>query len=575
VAKVTAAGLWGLARSDGGPVKRSDALGLGLALSNAERLAEGRDCQDPHLIDEVRDAAGHTILTGWIADPADLARTLGLPTTASSALVARAALAHFGGETPVEMLGEWSLYHSQTGGPLWLVQAATIRDRLFFAANGGRFGFAPDVAALGDLDWLGRTPDPEAFAMHLGRHRLRAGLGWRSILAGIEAIPPGGSVRLERDGSLHRHSCDILAPQQRFPGNLGEAREELESTLRAILRERLGMTRRAAILLSGGLDSSLLAGLAADERASPLFALCSVAPDSSGIPDEYGFANAVAQMHDIELVPACPAHDANPYRPASAVMAGANSPLISNRHCLTSRFQAVARESGASMLVNGTYGEMSVSARLSTGLGLRQRLGLLRRHFLSGRGGDGGPFHVCLARHRQEAFFRLQPDRAEPGGAAWQDSSLIGYLPGSEKALAHPNAFSPEALRMDFPFRDLRLLRLFASLPRELALGLGPDRGLARSVAAGILPKQVVERQSGMPADPAHMYRLQAFASSAHARIPAFRAVEADDWFDLDWLDTALVRVADRGPASVSDANRVQLTVLAAEYLHWLRAGEK
>jgi asparagine synthase (glutamine-hydrolysing) len=146
-------------------------------------------------------------------------------------------------------------------------------------------------------------------------------------------------------------------------------------------------------------------------------------------------------------------------------------------------------------------------------------------------------------------------------------------MPGSEKALAQPNAFYAGALRMDFPYRDLRLLRLYASLPREILYALGPDRGPARSIGKGLLPEAVLLRQHGMPADPGHYARLQAFAAPARGRIAAFRAAGVDDWLNLDWLDQALARIAQRGVTGVDDANRVQLTALAAEYLTWAQTG--
>ena len=126
---------------------------------------------------------------------------------------------------------------------------------------------------------------------------------------------------------------------------------------------------------------------------------------------------------------------------------------------------------------------------------------------------------------------------------------------------------------MDFPYRDLRLLRLFASLSGHLAPALAPDRGIARAIGKEILPEEVRLRRSGMPADPGHYERLQVFAQTARERIPIHRAAGIDDWLDLAWLDQALTRVAKSGVVNVVDANRVQLTALAAEYLTWMQVG--
>ena len=567
------AGLWGLVRADGAPVSPRDAARLGLPRTDTDRAAIGRDAQDPQLVDELDDAGGQTILTGWIADRAGLAVRLEMPAGTSSSAIARAALARFGQDAPAEMLGEWSLYHGESNGPVWLMQAATTRDRLFFAASGARLAFAPDAMALRGLDWVDGAPDSEVVGLSLGRHELRQAIGTRSIFRGIEKIPPGGSLKLAADGSVRRGSAELLVPQPGFSGSAGEALTALEETLRTVLRERLGTTSRAAILLSGGLDSSLLAAVAARELEAPPLALCSVAPPGSGIADEYAFAQAVADRHGIAIEPICPGPDADPYRPAPKLLAGADIPLLSNRHCLTSCFQDVARSLGATMLVNGTYGEMSITARLPGPPTVRQRLGAVRRRVASKLRPEHHDFHVALTPHRLAALEQRRAEAARMAGSIWIGPDQTGYIPGSEKALAQPNAFYAGALRMDFPFRDLRLLRLYASLPREIAYALGPDRGPARSIGKGLLPEAALLRQHGMPADPGHFARLQVCAAAARTRIGAFRAAGIDDWLDLGWLDQALARVAERGVTGVDDANRVQLTAMAAEYLTWARIG--
>ena len=565
-------GLWGLARA-GGPIAPRDATRLGLPRTDRDRTAIGRDAQDPGLVSALDDQNGQTILTGWIADRSGLAARLGLPADADPATLARAALARFGQDTPAEMLGEWSLYHSEPGGPVWLMQAATIRDRLFFAGNGARLAFAPDAAALRRLDWVDGELDPEAVGLSLGRYGLRQLIGGRSIFRGIEKIPAGGSIKFAADGSVQPGSAELLVPQPRFSGDAGDALSALEVTLRTVLRERLGMTGRAAMLLSGGLDSALLAALAARELDEPPLALCSVAPPGSGIADEFSYAKALADRHGIQIEPVCPGPEADPYRPAPQVLAGAEIPLLSNRHCLTSCFQDAARSLGATMLVNGTYGEMSVTARLPGPPTIRQRLGAVRRLVASKLRSEHDAFHVALAPHRLAALSQHRAEAVSMAESIWLGPDQAGYIPGSKKALAQPNAFYAGALRMDFPYRDLRLLRLYASLPPEIAYALGPDRGPVRSIGKDLLPEAVRLRQRGMPADPGHYARLQAFAAPARTRIAAFRAAGIDDWLDLGWLDQALARVAKRGVTGVDDANRVQLTALAAEYLTWARIG--
>ncbi|MFM5895806.1 MAG: asparagine synthase-related protein [Novosphingobium sp.] len=573
MAEPLTSGLWGLACAGNRPVAAEDAAQLHLQRTDGAYSAMGRDGQDPDMVDTLRDERGTTVFTGWIAERSALAARLGLSEHCPSAALASAALARFGADTPSEMLGEWSLFHRDVEGHTWLVQSATARDRLFFAASATGLAFAPDAMALRRLDWVDGGLDSEAVGLSLGRYELRQRMGNRTILRGIEKLPPGGSLRFAPDGTLTRHAAELLLPQDQFTGDAAEALAALEEALRSVLRERLGTVGRSAVLLSGGLDSSLIAALAAQELTEPPLALCSVAPLGSGIPDEAEFARAVAARSVLEFVPVCPPSDADPYCPSPHVLAGAEMPLLSNRHCLTSAFHRSAREHGAGILVNGTYGEMSVTARLPGNPTLRQRLGVIRRSIAAALQPDQRDFHVALAPHLRESLTNLRAETARPSEQIFRAPEGKGYIAGTEKALAQPNAYYAGALRMHFPFRDMRLLRLYASLPRALLYALGPDRGPGRTIGTGLLPEEIRLRQRGMPADPGHYARLQAFAAPARNRIVAFRAAGIDAWIDLAWLDRELARVAIRGVTDPTSANAVQLTAMAAEYLTWAQQG--
>jgi asparagine synthase (glutamine-hydrolysing) len=568
-----ASGLWGLIHQDGSPIGSAEIASFGTDRRQTDCAVLARDSLDSQLVDEVEDRDGQTILAGWIADRTGLAQQMNLPSATPPALLARAALRRFGTDTPAEMLGEWSLFHRNGGGDrtVWLMLAATRRDRLFFSVKSQRLAFAPTAMALAKIDWVGRDIESEALVLSLGGSQLRERLGWRSILRGIEQIPPGGSLQFRADSTIVRHCANALTLQPGFVGDPDDAIEALKAMLKTVVRERLAVGQ-SAILLSGGLDSSLLAGFAAAELDRPPIALCSVAPASSAAKDEFAFAQAVASKAEIRLEPVHPPPEADPYLPSPAVLAAAESPLLSNRHCLTTCFQEAARKLGATMLVNGTYGEMSVTARLRPMSGLRSWLGAARRIAATTIQPDHARFHVRLAPHRIIRSAATLRD-------AWRDELQFrdpldpaGYMLGTAKALAQPNAYYPGALRMDFPFRDLRLLRLFATMSRSQLQASDPDRGAARRMALGILPQAVLQRRSGMPADPGHYDRLKRFAPIARARIGLYREAQIDDWLDLDWLERELARVAIHGAKDVIDANSVQLTALAAEYIRWMQS---
>ena len=565
-------GIYALIPLDGAPVVRADAAALGL---RSEGAIEAVDHYAPHAL--ARDDSGGetTVFAGEIAGRTELAARLALPSDANSAQLARAALARFGGETPAELVGEWSLLHHSADGTVTLMLSAARRDPLLYALAGAKLAVAPDLFALARVAWIGGEVDDAGLLFAWGRAKLRGAVGARTMLANVRQVLPGSAVTIRPDGTVRTHSAAVFPEPEGFAGSYADALAEAEALLRRVVRERMARGELIAPLLSGGLDSSLIAWLTVAERGQaplPLF-VTSVAPEGSGLPDEARFADAVAQHLGgaTRHVFAEPALDM--YRPHDAILAGANAPPLSNRHCLTEAFQQAARATGASLLLNGTYGEMTVTARLQQPKALqrvRSLLGSLRPRNRAGV--PRGDFQVRLAPHRLAAL--PEPVRAALSGTALEpqgDPALLGYQPGAEKTLPHANEFYAGALRMDFPFRDLRLLRFCAGLPLAMLREGGADRGLARAMLAGRLPDAIRLRTAGMPAVPDHYQRLQRQAQGARGRIAAFRAAEVDDWLDLDWLDEALGRIGAHGARGVAEANEVQITAIGAEFLTWFR----
>ncbi|OQW44895.1 MAG: hypothetical protein A4S12_13280, partial [Proteobacteria bacterium SG_bin5] len=501
---------------------------------------------------------------------------LGLARDARPAAIARAAVARFGLDTPAEMLGEWSLATWRADGAVTLMLAAERRERLFVARGRDRLAWSPDPHALARLAWVDRALDATGLLLQLGRAELRAALGWRGLLAGIDQLPAGGALHVAPDGGETRRVATVLTPQPRFTGSLADALAETEALLRHILRERLPHGLHPGLLLSGGLDSSLLAWLIAAEAppGARRAALCSAAPPGSGIADEVAFASLVAARHGFAFAAVAPPETADPYLPDPEDIAGAAGPFVSNRHCINTALRAEGERCGAVVLVNGTYGEMTLTARLPGSGGARERLGALRRWLRGDAAADAAidPFHVMLAPARRAAL----PDAVAAAIAAAPsdhgapaEPGLFGYRSSVERGVALSTRQNARAARMIYPFRDPRLLRLFAGMPEALLRAAGADRGMGRRLARGHLPEVIRARRRGRPADPGHYRRLRAFAPAARARIAGYRAAGVGDWLDLDRLDTALARVAAAGPADVVEANQVQMTALAAEFLLW------
>jgi asparagine synthase (glutamine-hydrolysing) len=576
-----ASGLHGLFRLDGGPVDAADAATLGLSVADPAGPAACTAC------DAMEPGAAHrhdgdgatTLLAGHVDEAAALASRLGLAADAPAALLARAALQRFGTDTPAEMLGEWSLLDWRARERrLVLMVSAARRDRLVYAVAGPRCAVGPDLFRLARLPWVGGAIDEAGLLLRVGRAGLRRRIGDTTMLQRVREVPPGGTVTITAAGVTTARTT-VLTPQPRWTGSAADAVAAAEALLRRIVGERWARTAAPALLLSGGLDSSLLAwALAAEaEFGRALTFLTSVAPPGSGIPDEAEHARRVAAALGRAVVPVVPAPEADGFRPPDHVLRAAGGPVLGNRHALTEAFQQAGRAQGATMLVNGTYGEMTLTGRLMLrrpAERLRAVAGRLRRGEWR-RPAPMDAFHIRIAPHRlarlPDAVAEGVADALPPPVVAQRRGEPWGYVPGVEQGLALPNLFYPAALRMDYPFRDLRLLRLFAGFPQAVLAQGGLDRAPARLILQGRLPDEVRLRTRGMPAFPDNLVRLRRQAEAARGRIPAFRAAAVDEWLDLDWLDAALARVSARGFAHIGDANQVQLTAINAELLTWWR----
>lgn len=578
-------GIYGLLRLDGGPVDRRDAATLGLhcPAQPGPALLGAVDNFEPGACNRFDQGGAITVLAGRVEQMVLLARELGLVPDAGPAQIARAALARYGAATPERLIGEWSLLHWDPSGAaprLTIMGSAARRDPVFFAYAGARLAVAPDLFVLGRLGWVGSELHPEALLMTLGRVELREAAAGRTMYRAVSRLGPGAGKVFTLGSPPGDLRGDVLAQPPRWNGSPQEALEQAEALLLEIMRERLSRIDKSAILLSGGLDSALLAW-AASAAASPPEAFTTAVPPGSDEPDEMGFAGLVAQTLHLPHRGITPPAALNSYRPAPEILAGSSGPTMSNRHCLTEAFQLAARTSGAQLLLNGTYGEAALTARLPQP-GLRIALRQLAKRVLRRGERPGEPirpvdgFHVRLAPHLlanlpgEISGILRHPSVFSPAADA---EGLLGFQPVAAKALAHPNEFYPGAVRMDFPFRDLRLLRFFAALPVETANALGPDRGFARQMLHGHLPAEIVQRRRGLPADPDHHDRLQRQAPDAQSRIATFRQAGLAEWLDLDWLETELATVARHGVRSIDHANHVQLTAITAEFLLWWQSG--
>jgi asparagine synthase (glutamine-hydrolysing) len=168
---------------------------------------------------------------------------------------------------------------------------------LFYAEHDGQLAFASELQALLPVPWVSRELDLESLEAYLAHNVVP---GPRSILRGVRKLPPGhvlvwedGRSRLER----------FARPAPRAAGDLrGEDPRELAAELRDRLRDSVRAHLVAdvpvGVLLSGGVDSSTLAALAAEEGTGTLKTF-SIGFEERSF-DELGLARQIAERYGAE-----------------------------------------------------------------------------------------------------------------------------------------------------------------------------------------------------------------------------------------------------------------------------------
>lgn len=572
-------GLYALMRHDGGPIGANDAAALGFETTgdSTQPLFAAHDARTPAACSRFERAGQVTLLAGYVEEADDWARRFGLPATCSAAEIASCALHRFGSDLPAQLVGDWSLLDCDGDGNVTLMIAAHRRDPLLFAISGAHVAVSPDIHALRRVSWIDDAIDEAGLLGTIGRAPLRLAMSTRTMLPGVEEVRPGEMVVMKRNGSVTRVRADVFAPQPAWTGSYADARQAAATLLDDIVAGQLARSEHSVLLLSGGLDSTLLACAAARRlsNAQQLSTMTSVAPAGSGLLDEADYAAMAAERLSLPNHQVHPAMDAPHYRLSERLMRGSNMLCINIRHLITEALLQAGSAIGGTQILAGNNGEHNLTMPWPTPLSLRNRLGRVRRAIQGwGKAPQAfNPFHVRLAPQRVAALpddiWQKALETKVPPVDRLTLQGPMGYRHGVEQALASPSETYPGALRLVTPYKDLRLLRLFASFPAEMMRAHARDRGMARQLLAGQMPDAIVHRRRGAPAFPASDLMMQQQAQSARDRIATFRRHDIGEWIDLDWLDAALARVSATGPASAHDGSEVHSTALFAECMLW------
>jgi asparagine synthase (glutamine-hydrolysing) len=164
--------------------------------------------------------------------------------------------------------------------------------------DGGReLVFASQPGAVLGHPAVGARPDLVTISAYMTT--IRTVLGERTLFAGVQILRPGQVLVIdcaEEALRMQRHEISIAHPTGRLgaEGNAEVSIERLGRAVRDSVRRHLRSDVPLCVLLSGGLDSSIIAKLASDE-AAPISTYCSGARSQEGAEDDFACARLMAQ----------------------------------------------------------------------------------------------------------------------------------------------------------------------------------------------------------------------------------------------------------------------------------------
>ncbi|CAN5195807.1 N-acetylglutaminylglutamine amidotransferase [soil metagenome] len=455
---------------------------------------------------------------------------------------------HAWGPSFVERLnGMFALaIHERDSGRLFLARDRVGIKPLYFTEEAGKFlRFASTLPALLSAGGVDSTIDPVALHYYMTFHSVVPPP--RTILNGVHKLPPATTLVIEPDGRRSQHTFWSVA----FGTSPEDARrsepewqEACLETLRRSVKRRLIADVPVGVLLSGGLDSSLVVGLLAENGAAPIETF-SIGFESVGTEegDEFRYSDIVAERFGTKH---------------HKLFADSSKALPALQRCIHGMSEP--------MVSHDNVGFFLLSQEVAKHVKVVQ----------SGQGADeifagyhwyppmlGATPDTAVATYASAFFDRDHAEFQEAVAAAYHgDDASLAFV---TEHFARPGAEAPidKALRLDalvmlvddpvkrvdnntmahglearVPFLDHEVVEFAATVPPGLKV---KDDGkyLLKEAARQVIPAGVIDRPKGYFPVPALKYLRGEFLDMAHDALSSQRARDRG-LFNQTYVDTLL-----------------------------------
>lgn len=392
------------------------------------------------------------------------------------------------------------------------------RDRLgikplYYSLSGNRFLFASNIQSLLAGGGVDTAIDPVALHHQFTLHGVVPAP--RTILSGVRKLRPGHSMSVDLNG-LHEPQpyWRLYACRPPEPRSEQEWIDAIHEALKTSVRRRLEIADvPVGVLLSGGLDSSLLVGLLAEQGVKDILTFSigfEDQPEEQG--SEFEFSDQVVAMYNtrhhkyhipndqvLQRLPEAVSQMAEPMVGQDAVAFY----LLSER--VSQEVKVVQSGQGADEVFAGYFWYPLMAKEKGSDLERFARHYFDRPHseFLETVSADyRGEDHTSVL---------ISELLAEPGADEYLDKVLrmdATTLIVDDPVKRVDNMTMAWGLEARVPFLDHELVELAMAMPPSLKLGPNGDdhKYVLKQIARGLIPDAVIDRPKGYFPMPALKY---------------------------------------------------------------------
>lgn len=373
---------------------------------------------------------------------------------------------------------------------------------LYLAQLGGALRFASSLPALVKAGGVDTSIDRAALHNYMSFHAVVPPP--RTIYNGVRKLPPATIRIYERNGEF-RDRVYWKATYRRLPGDSIRSREDWQEELLDLLR--LAIKRRTisdvpvGVLLSGGVDSSLIVGLLAEAGQSDLMSFSVGFEAANGEKgDEFIYSDLIAKHYGTEhhqiFVPSAELMDALP-----GTIAAMSEPMVSYDNVgfyllskeVSKHIKVVQSGQGADEVFAGYHwypplvDSNDVVADYARAFCDRTHATLATQ--LAPEWMPERDYSLELLEH-----YLLEEGADTPVDRALRLDTNVMLVDDPVKRV--DNMTMAWGLEARVPFLDHELVELAARMPPEEKLRDG-GKGILKDVARKIIPSEVIDRKKG------------------------------------------------------------------------------